>query len=178
LLGARLTKQSRKSMAISKGEYQAALSAFPAGVTIVTSRSAAGDAVGATVSAFMALSLEPPLILVSLKSDSRTAAAIAAHRAFVVHFVNEATASLARIFASSAGDKFSGLRAGANRCNVPTLLDCDIRLSCSLHAQHGGGDHLMFVGHVDEAHLPDAPGQSVAWYGRQFCQLVALAEKA
>jgi hypothetical protein len=35
----------------------------------------------------------------------------------------------------------------------------------------------MFVGHVDEAEIPVVPGQSVAWYGRQFCQLVALPEK-
>jgi flavin reductase (DIM6/NTAB) family NADH-FMN oxidoreductase RutF len=165
-------------MAISSRKYQEALSAFPAGVTIVTSRSAAGEAVGATVSAFMALSLEPPLILVSLDRLSRTAAAIAEAGAFVVHFVNEATAHLARRFAASGTDKFAGLRSSTTRSGVPTLLDCDIRLICSLHAQHGGGDHLMFVGHVDEADIPPVPTQSVAWYGRQFCQLVALPEES
>jgi flavin reductase (DIM6/NTAB) family NADH-FMN oxidoreductase RutF len=166
------------TMAISSREYQDALSALPAGVTIVTSRSGAGEPVGATVSAFMALSLEPPLILVSLDRGSRTAAAIADVRAFVVHFVNEATAHLARRFACSGADKFAGLRRGTTKSGVPTLLDCDIRLSCSLHAQHCGGDHLMFVGHVDEADIPPSPTQSVAWYGRQFCQLVALPEKS
>lgn len=167
-----------RAMAISIQEYQQALRAFPSGVTIVTSRNAAYEPVGATVSAFMSLSLEPPLVLVSLDQGSRTGAAIAEAGSFVVHFVSEATAPLARRFASRGADKFAGLRSRVTRHGVPALLDFETRLICSLHAQHRGGDHMMFVGHVDEAELPPVAGQSVAWYGRQFCQLIALPEKA
>jgi flavin reductase ActVB len=165
-------------MAISSTEYQTALRAFPSGLTIVTSRSAAGEPVGATVSAFMSLSLEPPLVLVSLDRGSRTGAAITSAGAFVVHLVNEATAHLARRFATRAADKFAGLPSGTTGSGVPALLDFDTRLICSLHAQHSAGDHTMFVGHVDQAEIPTVPSQPLAWYRRQFYQLVALSEKA
>lgn len=165
-------------MAISITEYQEALRTFPAGVTIVTSRNALGEPVGATVSTFIALSMDPPLVLVALDRESRTGAAILDSGAFVVHFVSEATAPLAQRFATRAADKFAGLRSGITRSGVPTLLDLDTRLICTVQAQHGGGDHTIFVGHVDEAEIPEAPRQGVAWYDRQFCQLRALPEKA
>jgi flavin reductase ActVB len=164
-------------MAISSTEYQEALRAFPQGVTIVTSRNALGEPMGATVGAFMALSLAPPLVLVSLGRESRTGAAIVGAGAFVVHFVNEATVPLARRFATHADDKFKGVRSGLSRTGLPTLLDLETRLICSVHAQHSAGDHTIFVGHVDEADIPPDPNPSVAWCARQFCQLIALPEK-
>ncbi len=51
-------------MAVDAATFREALKDFPAGVTIVTSADAAGLPVGATVSAFASLSLEPPLIVV------------------------------------------------------------------------------------------------------------------
>lgn len=164
-------------MAISITEYQEALRAYPAGVTIVTSRNTSGEPVGATVSAFIALSLEPPLVLVSLDRDSRTGAAIVESGAFVVHFVSAATVALARRFATRADDKFEGLRSGTTRSGLPILLDLETRLICTLHAEHSGGDHKIFVGHVDKADIPPVPSPSVAWCDRQFWQLIALPEK-
>jgi flavin reductase (DIM6/NTAB) family NADH-FMN oxidoreductase RutF len=163
-------------MAVSSDEVRMAFSAFPAGVTIVTSANAAGEAFGAAVSAFMSVSLDPPLILVSLNRASKTAAAITAHPHFVVHFVNEATTGLALRFASGSGEgKFDGLRISKTENAVPVLLDCETRLSCSVHAQHDGGDHVLFVGHVEHIEIPEsARSRSVAWYERQFCQLVTL----
>lgn len=164
------------TMAVSSNELRAALSAYPAGVTIVTGTNAAGEAFGAAVSAFMSVSVDPPLVLVSLNRTSKTAAAIHAHPHFVVHVVSEVTAGLALQFASGSGEgKFEGLRVSKTERGVPVLLDCETRLTCSLHAQHDGGDHVLLVGYVEHIDVPNSRGpRSVAWYERQFCRLSPL----
>jgi flavin reductase (DIM6/NTAB) family NADH-FMN oxidoreductase RutF len=95
---ARCLARQTSSDATSITENQDALLAFPAGVTIVTSRNSSGEPVGATVSPSMAPSLDPPLVLVSHDRESRTGAALVDSGAFVVHFVGEATAPIARRF--------------------------------------------------------------------------------
>lgn len=162
-------------MSISSNQFRAALGKFPAGVTIITSRNEDGSAVGATVSAFMSLSANPPLVLLSLLCGSRTAEAILSHRSFVVHFVNEATADLAMSFAAPTGDKFAGVRSSTTASGVEALLDCDTRLNCSLHAAHEGGDHTILIGHVDDIDSPEtSDSHGVVWYRRQFCQPAAI----
>ena len=55
---------------IDKGHFRQALGQFPTGVCVITG-TAAGELLGITVSSFNALSLDPPLILVSV--DRRSA---------------------------------------------------------------------------------------------------------
>jgi flavin reductase (DIM6/NTAB) family NADH-FMN oxidoreductase RutF len=159
-------------VAVSPNEFCAALSAFPAGVTIVTSTRPDGAPVGATVSAFMSLSLQPPLVVVSLVVGSRTTAAIRHRQAFVVHFVSKPNTDLALRFASTDGDKFDGLRYLMTERGTPALEDCGVRLDCSLYAEHEGGDHKIFVGLVEQVRLSQPDGCApVAWFGRGFHRL-------
>ncbi|HEY8581330.1 MAG TPA: flavin reductase family protein, partial [Capillimicrobium sp.] len=67
---------------VSGGELRRAMGRFATGVTVVTSRDAAGDPVGTTANAVTSLSLEPPLVLVCLARASQTLAAIRSHGAF------------------------------------------------------------------------------------------------
>ncbi|WP_143670680.1 flavin reductase family protein, partial [Streptomyces antimycoticus] len=58
--------------------FRSALSRFPSGVTIVTTRSAGGTLHGFTASSFAALSLDPPLVLVCLDQGADCFAAFIA----------------------------------------------------------------------------------------------------
>jgi flavin reductase ActVB len=55
---------SSKKIGIGALEFRSALSRFPSGVTVVTTRDSEGRFHGITVSSFASVSLEPPLILV------------------------------------------------------------------------------------------------------------------
>src|SRR5436190_1742652 len=138
-------------MTVDAAAFRSALSQFPAGVTIVTSADTRLNPVGATVSAFSSLSLDPPLVLVCLTRESRTTAAIRDRKAFAVHLCTSEQATLARRFAADVVEKFAGSNYSFNASGVPCLEDAGLRLECTLHAELEGGDHVIFVGLVQAA---------------------------
>src|SRR6476620_545088 len=128
-------------MPVDRDELSTALSHFPAGVTIVTSADAKLNPLGATVSAFSSLSLDPPLILVCLARESRTTAASRQRQAFAVHLCTSEQATLARRSAADVVEKFDGSNYSFNAAGVPCLEDVGLRLECTLHTELEGGDH-------------------------------------
>jgi len=131
--------------------FREALKNFPSGVTIVTTADEEGNPLGATVSSFASLSLEPPLVLVCLSEHSRTVRAIRARRAFAVHILDRSQHALARRFASDGAAKFEGADFRFNAAGVPCLTECRALLECRLHGEYAGGDHLILVGRVEAA---------------------------
>jgi len=156
--------------------FRLAMGAFPAGVTIVTVLDADGQPVGATVSAFASVSLEPLLVLVSLTSHSRTLDAIASRGVFVIHLVNEPVTELALRFASKVEDKFEGLEYEISHAGLPLLQACELRLECDLENLHEAGDHHLVIGRVRAIHGIEHVEQHppVVWRGRGFHRLVAI----
>ena len=157
-------------MAIDAATFREALKDFPAGVTIVTSAGVDGQPVGATVSAFASLSLDPPLVVVCLKRESSTVAAIRARQAFAVHILGNNQAQLALRFASDRSPKFEALDFTANASVVPVLSDCPVRLECVLNDELPGGDHLMLVGLVVDACNTDT-FEPLVYANRRFLAL-------
>lgn len=111
-------------------EFRDALKDFPSGVTVITSADESGTPIGATVSAFSSLSLDPPLILICLANWTRTAEAIRKSRSFVVNFLDESQGRLARHFAADIEDKFANVPYSLNDAGAPYLDDCRLRLEC------------------------------------------------
>jgi flavin reductase (DIM6/NTAB) family NADH-FMN oxidoreductase RutF len=106
---------------------------------------------GATVSAFMSLSLHPPMVLVALARTSNVLAAIQAAGTFGVNVLGSDQADLAARFAYLASDqKFAGLdwtlTGGLPRLPaVPGWVACDVARIVA------GGDHLIVLGAVRDA---------------------------
>jgi len=158
-------------MSVTNLRFREALSALPAGVTIITSQDRDGAPVGATVSAFCSLSLDPPMILASLDANSRTASAIRDCGAFAVHIVRSGDEAMALHFASRVPDKFVGLRSHRNAQGVPVLEDCPLRLDCELSDIHPGGDHIIIVGGIVDIAIADDLSDPVVWHDRGFRRL-------
>src|SRR5690242_7345817 len=55
-----------QKLSVTEDEFRAVLGRFPSGVTVVTTTDSTGSDQGMTVSAFCSVSLEPPLILISI----------------------------------------------------------------------------------------------------------------
>jgi flavin reductase ActVB len=163
-------------MPVTAEHFRKALGAFPSGVVIVTGADRAGNAAGATVSAFTSLSLDPPLVLAALDRASRTLVAIREREAFVAHVVSRGHEDLAYRFATSSADKFSGSAFHLNERGVPVLDDCGIRLECRLFAEYPGGDHAIVVGEVEHIGMDGSSVTPVAWHDRSFRQLARSVE--
>ncbi|MEU8825181.1 flavin reductase family protein [Streptomyces sp. NPDC048636] len=143
-------------MAIDPQQLRTCLGYFATGVTVVSC--AVGDTPhGATVNAFTAVSLDPPLVLVSLSRTSK-AARLMAGRPFTVNVLSEDQRDLALRFAGSPearGPSPSWLPAPLGL--APALSGSPATFSCSPWAIYDGGDHLLFVGRVERlTHHPES----------------------
>lgn len=127
---------------------RAALGRFATGVTIVTARSGDGAAIGLTVNSFAALSLEPPLILWSLRRSSPNLDAFRAASHFAVNVLATDQIELARRFASPVADKFAAGDWARGLDGVPVLGGCVAVLECEQESNQVVGDHLLFIGRI------------------------------
>lgn len=140
-------------MPVSAEEFRSALSRFASGVTVVTTKDAAGDLHGITVSAFCSVSLDPPLVLICIEKKAGSHDAITQSGKFAVNFLDSTQLSLSERFAAQISDKFEGPEISLNVDGIPILSGCIANLECSVKQAYDGGDHTIFIGEVEHTAL-------------------------
>lgn len=129
-----------------------ALGRFTTGVTIATCRDLDGRPVGLTCNSFNSLSLDPPLVLWSLRSASPALPAFRAASHFAINVLSEAQVGLSRRFASAVPDRFAEGQWADGIGGVPVLGGCTAVFECALHGEQEAGDHVLFIGRVEGMH--------------------------
>lgn len=136
---------------ISNDEFRSALSRFASGVTVVTTKDAAGKFHGMTVSAFCSVSMEPPLVLVSILKTTPCYHAFEESKVFAVNILSEGQQAISNHFANRHDDKFDGIEYEEGIYGLPILNGCLANLECKLRHSYDGGDHTIFVGQIEKA---------------------------
>ncbi len=160
---------------IDPQELRQALAQFATGITVVTTRDAAGAAVGVTASSFNTVSLEPPLVLWSIARSALSFPAFAAADAFAVHILGAHQEALSNRFAKPATEKFADLALEQGLDDLPLLPDCLTRFQCRTEHRYEGGDHLILVGRVvqiDRATQEQAP---LLFHASRYARLAPAA---
>ena len=124
------------------------LGRFTTGVTIVTCIDTNGESVGLTANSFNALSLDPPLVLWSLRSTSTSLAAFRAATHFAINVLAESQVELSRRFASPLEHKFGEGPWSEGRWGAPVLAGCAAVFECAAQSMQQAGDHQLFIGRV------------------------------
>lgn len=160
---------------IDQDTYRRVLALHPGGVAIVTAREPGptGRPVGLTVTAFCAVSADPPLVLVCVDAGSNTLPAIRASGAFTVNLVAAGHEDTALAFASKDPDKFAavGWRGDADGDLAPVLHEATTaHLACTVENEVEAGDHLVFIGRVLRAGFGDHD-RPLVYHGRRFFEL-------
>ncbi len=135
-------------MSFDSRTFRDALGRFVTGVTIITTRTCEGVAVGVTANSFNSVSMDPPLVLWSLGRRSRNLTAFENASHFCVHVLAAGQAPLSRQFSTSGIDKFAGLETDEGAGGVPLLAGTAARFECETFARYDGGDHVIFLGRV------------------------------
>lgn len=134
------------------------MSTFPSGVVVVTAYGEDGKPRGLTVSAFSAVSLEPPLALVCIAKTSNTLPAVQHTNGFTANILAAGREALARRMATKVSEKFDGLawRRPESGQGGPILEDETAAWAvCSLRQTIEAGDHWVLIGTVVEGgHRP------------------------
>jgi len=135
---------------------------FATGVTIITTLTKAGEMHGLTANAFTSVSLEPPLLLISVDKKAESWPAFEESRVFTVNILSDDQEGLSRKFAVSGGNKFEGVayRIGANGA---AILDGTLAyIECTLYAAYDGGDHSIYLGEIQQAEIHE--GKPLVFY--------------
>jgi flavin reductase (DIM6/NTAB) family NADH-FMN oxidoreductase RutF len=128
--------------------FRNVLGQFPTGVVVVTGAGSQGP-VGLTIQSFMALSLDPAMVLVSIDRKSTSWPAIRESGRFAVNIMSSQQEAIARSFAQSGGPKFADVTwFPGEHTGAPVITGCQAWLECEVDALHAGGDHEIVTAHV------------------------------
>ena len=121
------------TQAFDTRQLRNALGRFTTGVTIITCVDDAGAFVGLTANSFNSLSLDPPLVLWSLREPSPSLEAFLTAPRFAVNVLAEAQVDLSRRFASAAENRFAEGAWALGEHGAPVLAGCAAVFEC----EHG-----------------------------------------
>ncbi len=134
---------------IDQQHFRDLMSAVVAPVTVVTTTTD-GIPRGATVSSFVSLSLNPPLISVAFDRGSMLLAQIQTAGRFGVNVLGHAQDELAMVFARRGVDRFAETDWFYD-AQLPRLADALSWMQCDLYQTVEAGDHLLLFGLVRSA---------------------------
>ena len=134
-------------------DFRKALGCFPTGVAVITTLDAQDEPVGLTCNSFSSVSLEPPLVLWSLRKSSKSIETFRQTQKFAINVLSHQQDGLSGRFASSSksmAEKFAGVAYTRGWQGTPVLADCIANFQCSVFARHDAGDHVVFIGKVED----------------------------
>jgi flavin reductase len=151
-------------------DFRSTVGSFATGVTVVTTRGEE-HAYGMTANAFSSVSLDPPLVLVCVISQSEGSEIIKRNGCFAVNILAEEQEPISRYFASRdrprGRDAFREVSHRLATSGSPILDGVIGYLDCGLHAEHDAGDHQIFIGEVLELGF-EADGRPLVFHGGRY----------
>jgi len=121
---------------------------FATGVTIVTTLDAAGNPCGFTANSFTSVSIEPPLLLVSIAKTAYGCEVFTSSQGFAVNILARDQRELSNRFAASGADKFANLEWQGKASGSPIVDGVVAWFDCAHHEQVDAGDHVILIGRV------------------------------
>src|SRR5690625_3124230 len=150
--------------------FRQAMGKFARGVTVIATE-AGGEVHGMTANAFMSVSLDPKLIVVSIDKKSRMLEKINEAQTFSVNFLRKEQIDYSKLFSGQIKEKreisFDRLH------NLPVIEDALASIACTVHNVHDEGDHILFVGNVLDITIND--GDTLLFYSGKYSQIKELS---
>jgi len=132
----------------STQELRRAFSCFATGVTIITGIDQNGKPVGITISSFNTVSLNPPLVLWSIGSQSDLCNSFRIGQKQLIHVLDVNQKDLALVFAKQLNKNSIQMEHQIEPSGLMRLANCLAYFECETVAVHEGGDHHIIVARV------------------------------
>ncbi len=173
----------RHPVGVSNDEFRAAMSRLAAGVVLVTAyeppldaEGPKGEDVGMTATAFMSVSLDPPLVLVSLREGSRMDDLLDEQPLWAVSVLSESQRHIAGRFAMKGriSDRllFEDVPCTRGEATGALLVGGALAtLECRTEQRVSAGDHTLVIARVLTAQLPSADGGPLTYFKGRYRHL-------
>lgn len=127
-----------------------AMGHFLTGVAVVTTEHE-GETSGMTINSLTSISLDPPILMISLNFSTRTGDGVLGSGKFAVSILGVKQESAARQFASRGGERFAEGNFDTTPGGLPVIGGALAQLECEVVNQYVIGDHQVFFGQVTNA---------------------------
>ena len=134
----------------TKSSLRSALGRFATGVTVIAAQTADQHVHCMTVNSFASLSLDPPLILWTLRSRSARYHTFSQTHAFSVSVLAETQIDIARRHAMPPPDGFAHREWKAYLGGCPIVEGASAHFICKGHTEVDKGDHVILIGEITE----------------------------
>lgn len=141
---------------LSSEEYKNTLKYFASGVTVLSWRDSEQKIQGITVSAFSALSLQPPLVLFCINQGAYVYKELITRTHLAINILAANQQQAAYQFAGSNRENLEAQICENNPHQLPYLRDALANLSVRLTRRIAGGDHDIFIAELLHSHVNPA----------------------
>jgi flavin reductase (DIM6/NTAB) family NADH-FMN oxidoreductase RutF len=141
---------------------------FATGVTVVNTR--VGEIASAmTPNAILSLSLDPPLILISVQKGSQMHGLLRRSDCFAANILRASQQHLSRRFAKQGPKDMTALETTEASTGAPILVDALAFADCRIRQVIAGGDHDIFIGEMLAGQASE--GDPLLFYSGNYSQL-------
>ena len=149
---------------VTADDFKQIMRRWASTVTVITTR-LNDELYGLTATSFSSLSVQPPMVFVSIFRKTHTHPLIEQSGIFCVNFL---AADMAHVSDRFAGrfpneNRFAGLSYRSEATGAPVLADAIAYLDCRVVEPLVTGDHTIFIGQVEAAGL-QKPDQAPLLY--------------
>lgn len=123
-----------------------------------------GQVHGMTANAFVSVSLEPPLVLVSVNNRSNMHNFLAISGHYGISILAEGQEALSDHFAGRSSEDLEV--QFMRKHDMPVLKGAVAYLVCRIMAMHPAGDHTLCIGHVEYLEMWDS--RPLIFYAGQY----------
>lgn len=140
-------------------KFKDAMGKFATGVTVITTE-VDGEVHGMTANAFMSVSLNPKLVVVSIAEKAQMLEKLKESQKFAINILSADQQEHSMIFAGQIKEKreisFDTL------AGIPVLKGSIAQVACEVVNVHVEGDHSLFIGKVIDINLEE--GEPLIYY--------------
>lgn len=145
-------------------EFRNAMGRFATGVTIITAPEQEGGVHGMTANAFVSISLDPKLVMISIDNRANMLETIRKADKFGVSFLREEQQPISMHFANQK--PMEEEIEFAYMDNIPYIPNSLASVVCDVHEMIVAGDHTLFIGKVLDTKVQD--GNPLLFYQGQY----------
>lgn len=136
-----------------------AFGCFMTGVTVVTTLDAGGKPLGFTANSFSSVSLDPPLLLVSIANSSANLASFTGGTGFAVNILSESQKDISATFGRrSSDDRFAQVYWKHGPVGSPLISGVSAWFDCTREQAISAGDHTILIGRIGGFEASSHPG--------------------
>jgi flavin reductase (DIM6/NTAB) family NADH-FMN oxidoreductase RutF len=148
--------------------FRNAMGKFATGVTVITTL-LENEAHGMTANAFMSVSLNPRLVIISIGENAKMLDKINESGKFAVNILSDAQKELSMHFAGQIKDNRQIEFGWINE--LPVIKNALANIVCKVHSKQIAGDHTLFIGEVTELDISE--GAPLTFYEGKYGKILS-----